>query len=93
MYEALSLQLCVPLALVDPEDVSATTARSLPAHVVRALAVIPIRRQAGELVLAAPDLPPEEAQRSLQEYTRMPVRFALITRSNYDALRRSVLPD
>ena len=93
MYEALSLQLCVPLASVRPSDVSASTTRSLPAHVVRDLRVIPIRRQAGELVLAATELPPEEAQRSLQEYTRMPVRFALVTRSNYDELRRVMLAE
>jgi len=93
MYEALSLQLCVPLTTVTPEEIPAGTAHALPAHVVRELAVIPIRRQAGELLLAAADLPPEEAQRRLQEYTRMPVRFALVTRSNYDELRRAVLPD
>jgi hypothetical protein len=93
MYEALSLQLCVPLATVLPSDIPAAAARALPAHVVRDLAVIPIRRQAGELLLAASDIPPEEVQRSLQEYTRMPVRFALVTRSNYDELRRAVLPD
>jgi hypothetical protein len=45
------------------------------------------------LDLAATELPPEEAQRSLQEYTRMPVRFALVTRSNYDELRRAVLAE
>lgn len=93
MYEALSLQLCVPLTSVRPWEVPASTSRSLPAHVVRAMSVIPIRRQAGELVLAATELPPEEAQRSLQEYTRMPVRFALVTRSNYDELRRAVLAE
>ena len=93
MYEALSLQLCVPLTTVSPEEIPAGTARALPAHVVRELSVIPIRRQAGELLLAAADLPPEEAQLRLQEYTRMPVRFALVTRSNYDELRRAVLPE
>lgn len=93
MYEALSLQLCVPLTSVDPEEVPLSTARALPAHIVRSMAVIPIRRQAGELLLAASELPPEEAQRQLQEYTRMPVRFALVTRSNYDELYRSVLPE
>lgn len=93
MYEALSLQLCVPLAFVHPWDIPPATARSLPAHVINDLAVIPIRRQAGELVLAASELPPEEAQRSLQEFTRMPVRFALVTRSNYDELRRAILSD
>jgi len=92
MYEALSLQLCVPLAFVHPWDVSAATSRALPAHVVRKLEVIPIRRESGELVLAGPELPEEDAQRSLQEYTRKPVRFALVTRSNYDELRRAILP-
>ena len=55
--------------------------------------MIPIRRQAGELLLAAAELPPESAQRAIQEYTRMPVRFALVTRSNYEELRRAILPD
>lgn len=93
MYQALSFQLGVPLAVVHPEDIAAGTARTLPAHVVRELSVIPIRRQAGELLLAAAELPQEEAQRSLLEYTRMPVRFTLVTRSNYDELRRALLPD
>lgn len=93
MYEALSLQLCMPLSTVDPRDLSSETARSLPGHVMREMEVVPIRREQGELVLAAAELPPEEAQRSLREYTRMPVRFALVTRSNYDELRRAILPD
>jgi len=93
MYEALSLQLCIPLAVVDPEAIPARTARALPAHVVRQLSVIPIQSQAGELLLAAAEVPSEDVQRSLQEYTRMPIRFTLVTRSNYDTLLRAVLPD
>ncbi|MBI2688490.1 MAG: glycosyl transferase family protein [Acidobacteria bacterium] len=92
MYEALSLQLCVPLASVHPWEIPAATARALPAHVVRETGVIPIRRQAGELVLASADLPAETVQKNLQEYTRMPVRFALVTRSNYAELRGALLP-
>lgn len=93
LYEALSLQLCVPLTSVTPNEIPHETARSLPAHIVRDLAVIPIRRLSGELLLAAPELPPEEVQQILQEYTRMPIRYTLVTRSNYEELRRAVLPE
>lgn len=93
LYEALSLQLGVPLEFVRPWEIPVSTSRSLPAHVVRELAVIPIHCHGGELLLAAPDIPGEAAQKSLREYSRMALRFALVTRSNYDELCRAVLPE
>jgi hypothetical protein len=92
LYEALSLQLCVPLVGVEPGEVQPRVARSLPAHLLRQWQVIPVRKQGGELLLAGPEIPPEEAQEALRQYTRLEVRFALIPRSSYEALAREVIP-
>lgn len=92
LYEALSLQLCVPLVGVEADEIQPRIARSLPAHLLRQWQVIPVRRQGGELLLAGPEIPPEEAQEVLRQYTRLEIRFALIPRSSYEALAREVIP-
>lgn len=92
MYEALSLQHCMPLINIEPDEVAPAAARALPAHIAREHGVIPIRREGRELLLATPDIPPEDTQHTLHEYTRMPVRYTLVTRSNYEQLRDALLP-
>lgn len=91
LYEALSLQLCMPVCAVSPESVSREIARSLPAHVVREHRVVPVRVEQGHLVVAGPDAPPETLPATLQPYTKLRVKFELVPRSTFDQIVQSLL--
>ncbi len=86
LYEALSLQLCMPVCLASPETVSREVARSLPAHVVLEYQVVPVRVEQGHLVVAGPEAPPETLPATLQPYTRLRVKFELVPRSTFDQI-------
>jgi hypothetical protein len=91
-YEALSLHYCMDLDRTPAEHIAPEVARLLPAHVVRDLAVVPVRCAGGELVIGAPGPLTEQTQKKIEEYTRMPVRVALVPRSNYQEMRSRILP-
>lgn len=91
LYEALSLQLCLPVHLVDPETLSREIVRSLPVHVIRQHQVVPIRVEQGQLVLAGPEAPPEGLPLALRPYTRLTPRFELIPRSTFDQILQTWL--
>ena len=86
LYEALSLQLCLPICPVALESLSREVVRSLPAHIVRQHQVVPIRVEQGQLVLAGPEAPPETLLLSLRPYTRLSVKFELVQRSTFDRI-------
>jgi bacteriophage N4 adsorption protein B len=90
LYEALSLQLNVPLGRLEPEQVSRRVARALPAHMVERWSVLPFHIQAGEMYLAGPLWPDQEARQDLRRFTRMGIRFQLITPRNFEQLRRAL---
>lgn len=91
LYEALSLQAGLPQAEIQPSDVRRRTARSLPAHLARQLRVVPIRAEAGELMLAGPELPTEEAEQTVRSFTTLRPRFWLVTPTNYKQLVQALL--
>jgi bacteriophage N4 adsorption protein B len=91
LYEAMSLQNCVPLEYVEPWDIPVAAVRALPLHVVGSLEVVPIRIDGPELVVAAPEAVDEAAQRDISRYTSLPVRVVLMTRSNFEAIRARCL--
>jgi adsorption protein B len=91
LYEALSLQLCMPISLASPETVSREIARSLPAHIVRELQVVPVRVEQGHLVVAGPEAPTETLPATLEPYTKLRVRFELVPRSTFDQIVQSHL--
>ncbi len=91
LYEALSLQYSVPLGALEPREVPRHMAWALPAHLVQRWKVLPFKVLAGHLFLAAAELPSEEMQRELRGFTRLEIRFQLITRSNFEQLRTEVL--
>ena len=86
LYEALSLQLSLPVCPVALETLSREVVRALPAHIVWQHQVVPIRVEGGDLVLAGPEAPPETLSLSLQPYTRLNVKFELVLRSTFERI-------
>ena len=91
LYEALSLQQSLPAGRIEPWVINRNVARSLPKHVVRDWQVLPFRVAAGHLFLASPEIPSDEMSRTLRGFTRLSLRFHLITPANFDELTRELL--
>jgi adsorption protein B len=91
LYEALSLQQHLPLAIVDAGAVPLRVARSLPAHIAKQWKVLPFRIEAGRLDVASPELPVVAMETALRGHTSLEVRFHLITPLRFRELQeRSV---
>ncbi len=91
LYEALSLQQSIPLAHVEPGQVSRRVARSLPGSVLKQWKVVPYKIEAGNLFLAGPNVPVPSMHASLKRFTRLEIRFHLVTQSNFSRLEKSLL--
>ncbi|HLG96017.1 MAG TPA: glycosyl transferase family protein [Bryobacteraceae bacterium] len=91
LYEALSAQQAVPAGRIEPWTISRNVARALPLRVVRAWQVLPFRIAAGHLYLASPEIPSDELTRALQPFTRLVLRFQLITPGNFAELSQQFL--
>ncbi len=90
LYEALSLQQNIPMAELDAKHLSPVISRALPAHVIRDYHVLPFKVAAGSLFVAGPDLPNDDLHKALREFTRLEIRFELITQSNFDLLKAAI---
>lgn len=88
MCKAMSLQSGVPSARVDPRRVKARVARSLPAHVEERFGIVPFGLQDGRLLVAGARVPPSSLFEELQAFTRLHVEFQLVTKRNYEELRK-----
>jgi adsorption protein B len=91
LYEALSLQQSVPSGRLEPHDIGAHIARSLPLHVVRDWKVLPYRIASGSIFLASPEVPTDELTRVLRSFTRLSLRFHLVTPANFELLTQALL--
>jgi adsorption protein B len=91
LFEALSRQEGVPLGLVRPHEVQRNVCRALPARFAREWKVLPFKVHSGSLILAAAEPPSEELRQHLGRFTRLEIRFQLVTRSNFEALAREAL--
>ena len=91
LYEALSLQHSLPSGRIEPCVISRNVARAFPRHVVRQWQVLPFRVSAGNLFVASPEIPSDELSRTLRGFTRLTLRFHLITPGNFEELTRELL--
>ncbi|HYL35138.1 MAG TPA: glycosyl transferase family protein [Bryobacteraceae bacterium] len=91
LYEALSLQQSLPAGRLEPWRINRNVARSLPRHVIRGWHVLPFRISEGQLFLASPEIPSDELSRTLQRFTRMSLRFHLVTPHNFAELMSELL--
>lgn len=86
LCDALCLQAGLPQANVDPAEVRAGVARSLPATIVRHWRILPFRVEFGTLMIACAYTPSVEMETSVRRYTNLLVRFQVVTYSNYREL-------
>lgn len=90
-YEILSLQQTVPLLHPSLHGTDRRIARSLPAHVLRECGVLPLEIRDGALWLGSPTAPSDDWLPKLKRFTRLDLRFALVTRSTFEAMKRELL--
>jgi hypothetical protein len=91
LYVALSLQQNLPLAAPDASEISEPATRAVPAEVARRWKVLPFRIVAGQLYVAGPELPSEEMTLDLQRFSKLEVRFHLLTPTDFEELARVYL--
>jgi bacteriophage N4 adsorption protein B len=91
LYEALSLQQSLPSGRLEPWVISTNVARALPRRVARDWKVLPFRISSGNLFLASPEIPTDELSRVLRGFTRLSLRFHLVTPENFEELAESLL--
>lgn len=89
LYEALSLQQQIPMA--DVLEIAPRIGRSLPSHVIRDRQILPFRIEPEGLAVCSPEPPNEETLRLIAGFTRLEVRFYLMTPTRFKALRDRVL--
>jgi bacteriophage N4 adsorption protein B len=91
LYEALSLQQSLPSGRLEPWVISINIARALPRRVVREWRVLPFRIASGNMFLASPEVPTDDLTRTLRGFTRLSLRFHLVTPRNFEELAESLL--
>jgi adsorption protein B len=91
LYEALSLQQSLPSGRLEPWVISTNIARALPRRVVHEWRVLPFRISSGSMFLASPEIPTDALTRALRSFTRLSLRFHLVTPQNFEELAESLL--
>jgi bacteriophage N4 adsorption protein B len=91
LYAALSSQQSLPSGRLEPWVISSQVARALPRRVVRDWRVLPFRISSGNMFLASPEIPTDDLTRVLRGFTRLSLRFHLVTPQNFEELAASLL--
>jgi adsorption protein B len=91
LYEALSLQHSLPSGRLEPWVINSNVARALPRRIVRDWRVLPFRISAGNMFLASPEIPTDDLTRVLRAFTRLSLRFHLVTPRNFEELAERLL--
>ena len=91
LYEALSLQQSLPSGHLDPWAINTNVAHALPRRVMREWRVLPFRIASGNMFLASPEIPTDDLTRILRGFTRLSLRFHLVTPRNFEELAASLL--
>lgn len=91
LYNVLSLQQNLPLERLDPTSLPRGIARHFPARLVEEWKMIPFRADSGHLFVAGTEAPTERTHRELSDYTRLDIRFHLITPSNFEQVEQALI--
>jgi adsorption protein B len=91
LYTALSLQNNLEYSMPEPAAVSLPVTRALPAAVAKKWRVLPFRISAGELYVAGSELPGDEMQKEIRQFSSLEIRFQLVTPSEYAELAAQYL--
>ncbi len=86
LYDALSLQQGLPAGYLEPGEVRRNALRALPRTVISRCRVLPFRIDSGAIFLASSEIPTEEVTGHIRDFTRLELRFQLVTPSNYQQL-------
>jgi len=93
LLQALSLQQSLPYVRLNSVSVSHKAVRTLPAAVIREWKVLPFRVEKGKLLVASCEIPSEEMQRSVQQFTGLEVLFHLASPPDLErAVAQAVKP-
>ena len=93
LYEALSLQQNVPLGKPGRAVVSRAVTRSFPAEMVRRWHSLPFQIAAGLLWVASPELPSDQMQDELHQFSSLEIQLQLVTPTEFQELAREYLPE
>ncbi len=91
LYRALALQNDLPLGKPEPSLVSRSVTRTLPSAIARKWRVLPFRIAAGELYLAGSEIPNEQMQNAIRQFSSLTIRFRLVTPTDYEELAAKYL--
>jgi hypothetical protein len=91
VYRALALQNNLPIGKPEPSSVSLAVTRALPSAVAKKWRVIPLRIVAGELHMAGSELPGEQMQEEIRQFSSLEIRFQLVTPTDYAELANRYL--
>jgi bacteriophage N4 adsorption protein B len=91
VYDALSFQQGLPRARIEPEDVPPQVAHALPTQMAREWKVLPFQVTEGSLFLAGPEIPSAEMDRALKDFTKLELKFHLVTPKEFEALASALL--
>jgi hypothetical protein len=90
-YPVLESPPAPALEELDPRRVPRLAARALPRHLVERWRVMPCRIAGGSMTLATPHEPPEALRRELKRFTRLQIRFQLVSQENFEQLKAAHL--
>ena len=91
LYEALSLQHCLPQSSILAADVPLSVARALPLAVATRHQLVAFKIEVGRLFVAGPELPTPEVRKDVERYTSLELEFRLVTPSEYRGLAEALL--
>ncbi|HYZ82784.1 MAG TPA: hypothetical protein VE621_00195, partial [Bryobacteraceae bacterium] len=91
LYRALARRESLTCERLDPASIRPEIARALPASVAREWRVLPFKVAQGQLFLAAPEPPTDELHREIRKFTKLEIRFQLVTPGNYAQLATKLL--
>jgi hypothetical protein len=88
LCRAMSLQAGVAAGRIDPRRIKPGVLRTLPSHFERRFRILPFNIQGGRLYIAGATVPPSTLFEELKSFTKLQVEFQLVTRENYEELKR-----
>ena len=92
LYDALSRQQEIPFLTLTPAAVDARAADILPPGLAEDLRILPYRRDTlRRLWIATPEAPDPQTEAKIAQFVSAAPRFVLVTPSNYQSLRHSLL--
>ena len=87
MMEALCLQHSLPRARCEQDEIPIRVRRAIPLREANAWRIVPFRIGEGALHIATPNVPTDEMLAELRRFTRLDIRFYLISSREYDELQ------